>query len=62
MKKANLVSSLVNAEVNVNVDVTTNVNLGDKGKQGGGGGGYLNSETKIPNLRIFVTIIVWGFT
>jgi hypothetical protein len=34
MKKTNLVSSLINAEVNVNIDVTANVNLG---KAGGGG-------------------------
>jgi hypothetical protein len=38
MKKTNLTLNLVNAEVNVNIDITSNVNLGNYGKRGGGGG------------------------
>ncbi|MDR1290270.1 MAG: hypothetical protein LBK06_03625 [Planctomycetaceae bacterium] len=52
MKKTDKKSGLLRVEVNVNIDVTTNVNLGKQG----GGGDYVNSET-----RIFVTIILWGF-
>ncbi|MDR1142119.1 MAG: hypothetical protein LBL62_10525 [Planctomycetaceae bacterium] len=52
MKKTNSISSFLSTKVNINIDVTANVNLGKRG----GGGQYVNSET-----RIFVTIILRGF-
>ncbi|MDR1052870.1 MAG: hypothetical protein LBL39_01735 [Planctomycetaceae bacterium] len=60
MKKTDQMLSFFNAEVNVNIDFAANVNLG---KQGGGGGQYVKSETQIfvPILRIIVTIILLGF-
>jgi hypothetical protein len=51
MKKTNLQSGLLNAQVNVNFDVITNVKI-DKG-----GGG----QTRIISVKIIVTIILLGF-
>ncbi|MDR1478636.1 MAG: hypothetical protein LBJ00_06810 [Planctomycetaceae bacterium] len=46
MKKTDLVSSLVNAEVNVSIDVTTCVKIEKLGRQGGGGGHMLFRKRK----------------
>ncbi|MDR1478988.1 MAG: DUF1559 domain-containing protein [Planctomycetaceae bacterium] len=52
MRKTNLVSSLVNAEVNVNIDVTTDVKIGNQGKRGGGGAICIfgNENSKVGNF------------